>query len=58
MKARKIENQVEMPSAPQTGDTIRDFNFDFNSELGQYFSQVDAELQKKYDCGPVDDESL
>jgi len=58
MKARKIENQVEMPSEPQPGDTIRYFMLDDDSELGQYFLKVDAELCDKYDYGLLDDESL
>jgi len=58
MKARKIENQVEILSEPQPGDTSRHIYLDDASELGQFFLKVDAELMKKYDHGAIDDESL
>jgi len=57
MKA-KIEAQKDTQREPQPGEHVLVCDIDFDSEVWQYFTKVDEEFMRKYDRGPVDDESL
>jgi len=57
MKA-KVVVENETSREPQPDEQTQVFDFDFNSELGQYLVKRDIELSEEFDIGPIDDESL